>query len=135
MSQLACNDNRITDLIPAVQRAIAVWVKDPDDRDDLVQEVMIRLWTHRAHLPAIPRQLTRWVYTTARNLAIDHFRAHKREQRLRDFSVVLDITGTLRATSGEQIPIAQPASPLRADAVHTLHLPRRHPTRGGDVHG
>ena len=43
--------------------------------EDLVQETMVRAWQHLDTLNADPRTLRPWLFTVARRIAIDRFRA------------------------------------------------------------
>jgi RNA polymerase sigma-70 factor (ECF subfamily) len=45
------------------------------DAEDLVQETMLRAWQHLDRLNADPRTLRPWLFTVARRIAIDRFRA------------------------------------------------------------
>ncbi|BBH69114.1 RNA polymerase sigma factor [Actinoplanes sp. OR16] len=42
--------------------------------EDLLQETMIRVWRHLDNLPPEPEQTRRWLFTVARNVAIDAIR-------------------------------------------------------------
>lgn len=59
-------------------------LNDPDDTEEVLQEVMNSLW-HKAHLyhPRRGRPIT-WLASTARNRAIDRLRAKKRQARLKE---------------------------------------------------
>jgi RNA polymerase sigma-70 factor, ECF subfamily len=45
--------------------------------EDLVQETMLRAWRKMAELPENPISIRRWLFTVARNLAIDAARARQ----------------------------------------------------------
>jgi RNA polymerase sigma-70 factor, ECF subfamily len=45
--------------------------------EDLVQETFLRAWRHLDALPTEPERAGRWLYTVARNVAIDAGRARK----------------------------------------------------------
>lgn len=45
--------------------------------EDLLQETMIRAWRHLDAVPAEPEQTRRWLFTVARNVAIDAARRRK----------------------------------------------------------
>jgi RNA polymerase sigma-70 factor (ECF subfamily) len=49
--------------------------------DDIVQQVWVRVWQHLGTL-ADPRQLRGWLYTIARNAAIDYSAAEQRHRAL-----------------------------------------------------
>ncbi|MEU4426438.1 sigma-70 family RNA polymerase sigma factor [Actinoplanes sp. NPDC024001] len=47
---------------------------NPQSAEDLLQETMIRAWRHLDTLPTEPEQTRRWLFTVARNVAIDAIR-------------------------------------------------------------
>src|ERR1700722_20878302 len=72
---------------PALLRlATALTGGDRGRAEDLVQETMLRAWTHRANLDIQHRSPRAWLITVARRLAIDAYRA----QRARPAEVELD---------------------------------------------
>jgi RNA polymerase sigma factor (sigma-70 family) len=54
---------------------------DPEDREDLVQEVIIRLW-QSFHKYDNQFKLSTWMYRIAINTAISHYRASNKKQRV-----------------------------------------------------
>ena len=66
--------------LPTLRRLVAAaGIGDAEDRDDILQEVLIRLHrsleTYRFDAP-----LTTWMYRVARNAALDEFRRRKRSR-------------------------------------------------------
>jgi RNA polymerase sigma-70 factor (ECF subfamily) len=45
--------------------------------EDVVQETMLRAWRHRKVLESPPPALRAWLFTVARNIAIDDWRSHR----------------------------------------------------------
>ncbi len=62
---------------PALRRYLARIAGNPDQADDLLQEAFVRL-IHAA--PAAEPQRRAYLYRTATNLAVDHFRKAERER-------------------------------------------------------
>ncbi|HXB08080.1 MAG TPA: RNA polymerase sigma-70 factor [Puia sp.] len=56
-------------------------IKDEQDANDIVADVMLKLWRDRAKIKNASH-LSRWLYTAARNAAIDYF---KRERPRTDY--------------------------------------------------
>ena len=52
--------------------------------DDLMQEVFLRLWRNAASYQAVRSALAPWLFTLARNIAIDHLRSKGERQRQRE---------------------------------------------------
>ncbi|WP_433381406.1 sigma-70 family RNA polymerase sigma factor [Actinoplanes sp. CA-142083] len=50
---------------------------DKTEAEDLLQETMIRVWRNLDRVPPAGEQARRWLYTVARNVAIDALRARK----------------------------------------------------------
>ena len=67
------------DLPASLRRFVARRVRNPDDVDDLVQRVLLRIV---AGIGALREQdrLYAWVYRTARNVIADHYRAGARRE-------------------------------------------------------
>ncbi len=66
------------------EHAVALWRfclrlvgNDRARAEDVVQETMLRAWRHRAILESSPAALRAWLYTVARNIAIDEWRRHR----------------------------------------------------------
>ena len=82
--------------------------------EDLLQETMIRAWRHLDDLPAEPEQTRRWMFTVARNVAIDAIRrkqARPAEVDLHDPDAVLepvpdDTSGTVLAVDSLRSALA-----------------------------
>jgi RNA polymerase sigma-70 factor (ECF subfamily) len=63
---------------PALLRlAATLTAGDRGRAEDLVQEAMLRAWTHRVHLDTQHRSPRAWLATTTRHLAIDVHRARR----------------------------------------------------------
>jgi RNA polymerase sigma-70 factor (ECF subfamily) len=63
---------------PALLRLATVLTGDDRGRaEDLVQETMLRAWTHRANLDIQHRSPRPWLITAARHLAVDAHRARR----------------------------------------------------------
>ena len=56
-------------------------VQDPDDVQDLLQDIFIKVHTHQKQLNE-PEKLRNWVYTISRNTIIDYYRKRKSTQPL-----------------------------------------------------
>ena len=64
-----------------LKRFIQKRVKDSDDVQDLLQDIFIKVHTHREQLIE-PEKLRNWVYTISRNTIIDYYRKRKSTQSL-----------------------------------------------------
>jgi RNA polymerase sigma-70 factor (ECF subfamily) len=64
-----------------VRSAIYAVTGRADLVDDIVQQVWVRVWQHLGTL-ADPRQLRAWLYTVARNAALDFSAAEQRQRAL-----------------------------------------------------
>jgi len=70
-------------------------VSSPFDRDDIVQDVLMRLQTHISELKST-RQMTSWLFATARNAVVDHYRSRGRKYELHaERAAAEDLTPTL----------------------------------------
>ena len=70
-------------------------VSSPFDRDDIVQDVLMRLQSHLSELTST-RQMTTWLFTTARNALVDHYRSRGRKYELHaERAATEDLTPTL----------------------------------------
>src|SRR5690242_120422 len=56
-------------------------LSDPDEAEEVVQEVFSIVWERIGHVPNEPRGLLAWVLRTARNRAIDRLRSRKGRSR------------------------------------------------------
>ena len=61
-----------------IQVVIERYVDDKRFLDDIVQEVLIKVWKNLDRLPVQEAELKGWLYTTAKRKAIDFGRAYKR---------------------------------------------------------
>ncbi len=63
-----------------VHKVVRVYCWAPDDRDDLVQDILAQLWrAYPSYDPARP--FTTWMYRVALNVAISWVRTHAPRQR------------------------------------------------------
>jgi RNA polymerase sigma-70 factor (ECF subfamily) len=65
--------------------------------EDLVQETMLRAWTHRANLDIQHRSIRAWLITVTRRLAIDAYRARRVRPRETELEDHLAFAGGQRA--------------------------------------
>jgi RNA polymerase sigma-70 factor, ECF subfamily len=56
-------------------------LSDPDEAEEVVQEVFSVVWNRIGQVPADPRGLLAWVLRIARNRAIDRLRSRRRRQQ------------------------------------------------------
>ncbi len=56
--------------------------------DELVQEVMLKIWQKAHYYQAVKASPSTWIYTLARNARIDHFRKHQKHQSDIDAEIV-----------------------------------------------
>lgn len=83
---------------PALLRlATAVTDGDHGRAEDLVQETMLRAWTHRAHLDIQHRSPRAWLFTVLQRLAIDAHRARHARPAEVELDGHLDLAGGQRA--------------------------------------
>ena len=66
--------DKVVDLAGPLRRFVRRRVADAHAADDIAQEVMLKLHTNVDALPAGER-LAAWMYRTARNAIVDHYRA------------------------------------------------------------
>jgi RNA polymerase sigma-70 factor (ECF subfamily) len=86
--------------------------------EDLVQETMLRAWTHRASLDIQHRAPRPWLVTTARRLAVDAYRARRARPQEVELDEALTSPGGQRADAGlDEVGV-------RA-AIAALPLPQR----------
>jgi RNA polymerase sigma factor (sigma-70 family) len=69
------------DTRPALQRFLAQKTNCPETAADLVQEIYLRL-PQLTPIPASESKIRAWLFRVASNMAIDHFRAAKRQSEL-----------------------------------------------------
>jgi RNA polymerase sigma-70 factor (ECF subfamily) len=82
---------------PALLRLTTALTGDRGHGEDLVQETMLRAWTHRASLDAQRRAPRAWLMTIARRLAIDAHRARRARPAEVRLSGYLQLEGGQRA--------------------------------------
>ena len=65
-------------LIENIQRYVLRLTQNPAIAEDVAQETYLRWITHKKDKKPIPEEMLRaWMYRTARNLTMDHFRREK----------------------------------------------------------
>jgi RNA polymerase sigma-70 factor (ECF subfamily) len=74
------------------------------DAEDLLQETMIRVWRNLDRVPPAGEQTRRWLYTVARNVAIDALRARKARPAEVE---LLDVTGAMTDDTSDTVVAAQ----------------------------
>jgi RNA polymerase sigma-70 factor (ECF subfamily) len=78
-----------TELVRSCRSLIYRWsvvaTGDPDDGEDVTQEVLVRLHSHLGRYRTGSR-FTNWLYRVTRNAATDRLRTRTRQRRLRDES-------------------------------------------------
>jgi RNA polymerase sigma-70 factor (ECF subfamily) len=80
-------------------------LSDPDEGEEVVQEVLTTVWNRIGQVPDDPRGLLAWVLRSARNRAIDRLRSRKGRRRKSDH---------LAAHAMEGEPFAPPQEPREA---------------------
>ena len=112
-----------SELLRAVKSFVARRVKDPADRDDLVQEVLLRV--HRG-LDGLKGQTAPgpWIYSIARNAIVDHWRRKGRAPTVPvdDIEVAGD---ELAVFDDDGESLQQAVAAYLAEAVHRLQSPYR----------
>ncbi|HEX9017744.1 MAG TPA: RNA polymerase sigma factor SigZ [Anaerolineaceae bacterium] len=73
-------------------RFICSRVADPDDAEDILQEVFLRIHTHLETVRDVDR-LESWMYQVARNGVIDYYRGHRWLVPLTDLPVEDELSG------------------------------------------
>jgi RNA polymerase sigma-70 factor (ECF subfamily) len=74
----------------AIYRICCCYVWDPEDRKDVFQEVMLRLYKHIGAFQG-KSSLKTWIYRIAVNACIDFLRGRKRQERILDRSCKYDL--------------------------------------------
>ena len=83
---------------PALLRlATALTGGDRGRAEDLVQETMLRAWTHRAELDIQHRSPRAWLVTVVQRLAVDAHRARRARPAEVEFDEYLELAGSQRA--------------------------------------
>lgn len=76
----ASYEKLLRELLPHVRRQVAGWVRDPAEREDIVQNALISLHrsrhTYRTERPFLP-----WLHAVVRSTTIDGMRARGRRAR------------------------------------------------------
>jgi RNA polymerase sigma-70 factor, ECF subfamily len=86
---------------PALLRlATALTGGDRGRAEDLVQETMLRAWTHRANLDIQHRSPRAWLITVVRRLAVDAYRARRARPAEVELDEHLALVGGQRADAG-----------------------------------
>jgi RNA polymerase sigma-70 factor, ECF subfamily len=86
---------------PALLRlATALTDGDRGRAEDLVQETMLRAWTHRGNVDIQHRSPRAWLATTARRLAVDAHRARRARPQEAELHEDLGLTAGQRADAG-----------------------------------
>lgn len=70
-------------LRPLICRWALVMTGDPNDAEDVAQQVLMKMMTSMEGFDGRSK-VTSWVYRITRNASLDHQRTRKREQRLAD---------------------------------------------------
>jgi RNA polymerase sigma-70 factor (ECF subfamily) len=78
---MSSHDNPWAELTPPLQRFIRRHVRDAQSVEDVFQEVILRLESHRDRMPPAERRLP-WALRVARNLIVDQQRAARLRQHL-----------------------------------------------------
>lgn len=68
--------------IDAIYRYLAFRVRNPTDAEDLTEQVFLRAWQAIETYRNVGRPFSAWLYSIARNLVIDHFRAQRPSSEL-----------------------------------------------------
>ena len=82
---------------PALLRLTTALTGDRGRAEDLVQETMLRAWTHRQRSDFQHRSPRAWLMTTARHLAIDAHRARQARPLETELTEDFELAGGQRA--------------------------------------
>jgi RNA polymerase sigma-70 factor (ECF subfamily) len=91
-----------------IHKVCWAYAKSPDEREDLFQEIAVRLLSAARHYDPT-RKLSTWIYRVALNVAIDSYR--KRRQQSKE---QLGFDGDLEAASDQDPVVAEQLRELRA---------------------
>jgi RNA polymerase sigma-70 factor, ECF subfamily len=107
---------------PALLRlATALTGGDRGRAEDLVQETMLRAWTHRANLDIQHRSPRAWLITVVQRLAVDAHRARRARPAEVELNEHLELAGCQRAeTSIDEIDIRAAIAALPAPQRQVL---------------
>jgi len=115
----------IRSILPLVRQAVRRYVDDPDDCQDVVQEVLLKLWKSRGRLPALDLLPDSYIWKTAYTSAVDLYRKQMSERHFADRSCALVPPGDFVDANGEVrcrvLPLAAPeaSDPFVAEAVES----------------
>jgi RNA polymerase sigma-70 factor (ECF subfamily) len=102
------------------------FLKSPEQSQELVQDVFLKLWVKRAELDK-ERPVEAWLYTVARNLVINQFKKMAREQMNRTTKQVSEVHAQVAEGADERI--------LENETRHLLHEAiRRLPEKQREVY-
>jgi RNA polymerase sigma-70 factor, ECF subfamily len=105
---------------PALTAYVTRLTGDRQIAEDIVQETLLRAWTHPSAVSGESGSARGWLFTVARNLTVDQFRA--RSARPREVSShLVDLTGL---ASDEDLDLAL-QSMVVAEAMSTLTAQHR----------
>jgi len=90
-----------------IHKVCWVYADSPSDRDDLFQEIAVRLLSAIRHYDRT-RTLSTWIYRVALNVAIDFDRKRRRRRKM-----TLGLEGDQQSTSDEPRENAEQLSELR----------------------
>jgi len=100
---------------PALLTYVTRLIGDRQLAEDIVQETLLRAWTHPDAVSGQSGSARGWLFTVARNLATDHFRARRaRPQEMPDY--LIDLSGL---ASDEDLDLAL-QSMIVAEALTAL---------------
>lgn len=110
------------DLVRAVRSYVGRRVANPEDRDDLVQDVMLRIHRNLNALKAQDKPGP-WIYGIARNVVIDHWR--KKRLTTLEIDDAEGVLGALAEIDDDGDALQQAVAAYLADAVGRLDSPYR----------
>ena len=82
-------ENLWDELSKPLLRYIKTKVKSPNDAEDILQTVFVKIYTELANVND-PGKIRQWIYCVTRNAVVDHYRAHKPHVELRDDQVLIE---------------------------------------------
>jgi len=111
----------LRELLPYVRSLVARRIRDPADREDIVQNVLISLHrarhTYRAERPFLP-----WLRAVVRNASIDSLRARGRRSRV---EIAGDVETLAEASYEARLPGEDVLSPALQGALAALPASQR----------
>jgi RNA polymerase sigma-70 factor (ECF subfamily) len=112
------------ELLRAVRAYVGRRVPDPDDRDDLVQEVLLRVHRGLGSLKgqALPGP---WIYSIARNAIVDHWRKQGRAWSIPVEEAEAVLGDLMRPSEKDGDHLQQAVADYLADTVRRLKSPYR----------